>query len=319
MKPYSAQVTDEPVEHEEPDQANRSASPGKTSRKRFLFGSIGAAAIAASGVAWKTTSSSLPDEFRTSQGVLMIRLPNADQKHPSSYVAETECSVADYREFLLETNRIDSRLIEYENSDKREMPATVNWIEAKAFCAWLTQRDHKLGKLPAKLFYTLPSDWEWGKAANLAIEEDYSLSPKARSEKAKSAVYLWGTTDANMPTTVNGKHKLDFTPEAPAGFAGCDGSAAACKVRHNDKTGRFIGLIGNVSELIEDVFDGNPYDPNSLRCIRGANFETAIAADCLAGARVGVSADLSGDSAKWKPLVGFRLAARAVEEVPKKP
>jgi len=40
----------------------------------------------------------------------------------------------------------------------------VNWNDAKAFCQWLTKKEHAAGKLPANKFYRLPTDAEWSVA-----------------------------------------------------------------------------------------------------------------------------------------------------------
>jgi serine/threonine protein kinase len=70
---------------------------------------------------------------------------------------------------------------------------SASWIEATAFCHWLTERERKSGNLPADQAYRLPSDHEWSCAVGLGESED---SGKLASEKDRKneGVYPWGTT-----------------------------------------------------------------------------------------------------------------------------
>lgn len=57
----------------------------------------------------------------------------------------------------------------------------VSWTDAKAFCKWLTDKEHKDGKLLENFEYRLPTDAEW--VGSLAIKAP-----------GKVARYPWGTT-----------------------------------------------------------------------------------------------------------------------------
>lgn len=46
----------------------------------------------------------------------------------------------------------------------------VNWAEANLFCAWLTEKEWKEGRLPAIASYRLPTDLEWSSAVGLPKE-----------------------------------------------------------------------------------------------------------------------------------------------------
>jgi formylglycine-generating enzyme required for sulfatase activity len=55
----------------------------------------------------------------------------------------------------------------------------VSWDDAKAFCEWLTKREHGSGALPEGMRYRFPTDQEWSVAAGL---------------DSKINLYPWGTT-----------------------------------------------------------------------------------------------------------------------------
>lgn len=54
----------------------------------------------------------------------------------------------------------------------------VSWIEAEAFCQWLTERDRERGFLSKGQQYRLPTDWEWSQAAG--VPESPLLSARVR-------------------------------------------------------------------------------------------------------------------------------------------
>jgi formylglycine-generating enzyme required for sulfatase activity len=54
----------------------------------------------------------------------------------------------------------------------------ISWEDATAFCAWLTEREQRIGKLPAGWAYRLPSDHEWSCAAGIGEREDAKAHPK---------------------------------------------------------------------------------------------------------------------------------------------
>lgn len=61
----------------------------------------------------------------------------------------------------------------------------VDWLDAQAFCAWLSARE----KLP----YRLPTDHEWSCAVGIGDREDPHAAPFDKSWQIKG-VYPWGTT-----------------------------------------------------------------------------------------------------------------------------
>ena len=67
----------------------------------------------------------------------------------------------------------------------------VNWNEAVAFCAWLTEREQASGKLPANYRYRLPSDHEWSCAVGIGDREDATKTPEEKDRKIGN-VFPWG-------------------------------------------------------------------------------------------------------------------------------
>jgi serine/threonine protein kinase len=65
----------------------------------------------------------------------------------------------------------------------------VNWDDAKAFCTWLTKKEHAMGHLPQEMIYRLPTDTEWSAAAGLGYEQ--GDTPKEKSGKIAD-LYAWG-------------------------------------------------------------------------------------------------------------------------------
>jgi len=101
----------------------------------------------------------------------------------------------------------DTRVQDYEafaKKTKREWPKVdfpqgpthpavmVSWEDAQLFCAWLTERERKAGKLGEDELYRLPSDHEWSCAAGLGAREDAAKLPFEKSQKIDD-VFPWGT------------------------------------------------------------------------------------------------------------------------------
>jgi formylglycine-generating enzyme required for sulfatase activity len=57
--------------------------------------------------------------------------------------------------------------------------AGVSWDDAKAFCAWLTGKEHKEGLIQTNQTYRLPTDAEWSTAVGLSREDGKTPGEKA--------------------------------------------------------------------------------------------------------------------------------------------
>jgi formylglycine-generating enzyme required for sulfatase activity len=66
----------------------------------------------------------------------------------------------------------------------------VSWNAAKAFCAWLTQKERAEGRLGANQEYRLPTDVEWSVAVGLGPEK--GGTPREKGGENYPGVYPWG-------------------------------------------------------------------------------------------------------------------------------
>ena len=95
--------------------------------------------------------------------------------------------VQDYAVFATETKR------EWPKPEIEQGPThpavMVSWEDATAFCAWLTERERKAGKIGANEAYRLPSDHEWSRAVGLPLEK--GATPAEQSGK-NQVDFPWG-------------------------------------------------------------------------------------------------------------------------------
>jgi formylglycine-generating enzyme required for sulfatase activity len=101
-----------------------------------------------------------------------------------------ETRVQDYEVFAKESGRLWPKA-GFEQGPTH--PAiNINWEDAQAFCAWITERERKAGRLGAGEVYRLPSDHEWSCAVGLGKYEDPRKPPPEKHGQIQG-VYPWGT------------------------------------------------------------------------------------------------------------------------------
>jgi formylglycine-generating enzyme required for sulfatase activity len=116
----------------------------------------------------------------------------------------------------------------------KDAPACgINIFMARRFCAWLTWREQRQGRLAANEYYRLPTDDEWSLAAGLPAEKELVVERRHRS--MDNPVHPWGLSwpppphfanyagtearDANWPVawlSLPGRND-DFPRAAPVG------------------------------------------------------------------------------------------------------
>ena len=170
----------------------------------------------------------------------------------------------------------------------------VTWVEAVAFCKWLTDLEHKDGTLPATQFYRLPTDLEWSKAVGLP--EESGKTPEAR-DMGVSDVYPWGTQWPPPPNSGNYTGEETGSDVAIKGYD--DGFAWTSPVGSfpPNKLGLY-DMGGNVWQWCMDPWNND----SKAKVLRGASwYNGALKLSLLSSCRVHASPDSSTDN------YGFRI------------
>lgn len=95
--------------------------------------------------------------------------------------------VQDYQAFASATKRDWPKPVFAQ--DASHPAVNVSWGDAQAFCAWLTEKEHKSGQLKKDQKYRLPTDAEWSLAVGLTNEPPGT--PEDKNQKVRGA-YPWG-------------------------------------------------------------------------------------------------------------------------------
>jgi len=130
----------------------------------------------------------------------------------------------------------------------------VSWNDAEAYCKWLTDHEHNVGKLAPNQYYQLPTDAEWSKAVGL--DEVESDPPWKKSNKIRQ-IFPWGSA---WPPPA-GSANYDATPD---GY----GSTSPVGAFPANKFGLF-DMGGNVWQWCEDPYG----DKRGHGILRGGGWE----------------------------------------------
>lgn len=161
----------------------------------------------------------------------------------------------------------------------------VNFSDAKAFCQWLTEKEHQAGTLPAELAYRLPSDHEWSCAVGLAETELEPAQPKPDEPGGHQALYPWG---AGWPPPIGaGNYPEEHAQRTTGPLQGLED-----RYPFTSPVGRFMpnkyglyDLGGNAEELCESEVS-SPFSTKA----RGASWFSATPTSSLAAYRDNPSA-----------------------------
>jgi formylglycine-generating enzyme required for sulfatase activity len=129
----------------------------------------------------------------------------------------------------------------------------VSYLDAEAFCAWLTKKDRAAGKIPATASYRLPTDAEWSRACG-------------------SGKYPWGENYPPKSSAGNycGKEAMVGVYEGfsnPLTKAGYRDSAARTAVVGMFEENRFglCDMGGNVAEWCSTWYEASMNDADVLK------------------------------------------------------
>jgi formylglycine-generating enzyme required for sulfatase activity len=192
------------------------------------------------------------------------------------YLGATEVTLGQYRRFK-PGHKVEGADDEF-NADDRPA-ARVSWHDARAFCAWLSDRPEEKA---AGRAYVLPTEaqWEWAARAGTTTARYFGDSDKGQPD------YSW----FNVTYTPNPKHESKGRGRQPVG-----------KLRPN--AFGLYDMLGNVWEWCEDrrvdAATGESRDP----VMRGGSWRSG-AFHCTAVAHDPGDPNLRADH------IGFRVACR---------
>ncbi|MFK5922641.1 MAG: SUMF1/EgtB/PvdO family nonheme iron enzyme [Verrucomicrobiota bacterium] len=158
-----------------------------SSEKTSTASSLGSAAVSAS-----LDSASKDKPFENSLGMRFVPVSIVGGPSDSKKILFSiwETRRRDYRQFIKKNRDIDWP---YPGFDQEEDHPAVNvsWLEAGAFCEWLTEKERKEKKIGENDTYRLPTDHEWSCAVGIGKEEDADALPSTKHQKVKG-IYPWG-------------------------------------------------------------------------------------------------------------------------------
>jgi serine/threonine protein kinase/formylglycine-generating enzyme required for sulfatase activity len=201
-----------------------------------------------------------------------------------------ETRVADYAAFIA----AKPAGIEAPNPDFDQGPdhpvAGVNLLEARAFCAWLTEKERAEGLIEEYHSYRVPTDLQWSAMAGLTDEN--GPTPEIRDVRKAPGQYPWGTEWPPPPRSGNfGDAKAKEAKTVRGGVVPSydDGFAFTAPV------GSFLAnpyeihdLAGNVWEWVDEPFNEAG---NRLYTVRGGGWASFQQSNLLTGFRNAIGAE----------------------------
>jgi hypothetical protein len=173
----------------------------------------------------------------------------------------------------------------------------VSWEDAKAFCEWLTKREHDSGTLPEGMHYRLPTDQEWSVAVGLDSEP--GETPEENASKVE--LYPWGTSWPPPPGSGNYAGMESKIGDEPSNWTVLegynDGYARTSPVGSfaANKNGLY-DIGGNVWQWCEDWYNSETI----YRVLRGASWDSRNPIFLRSSSRDYITPDYHGS------FVGFR-------------
>jgi WD40 repeat protein len=210
--------------------------------------------------------------YENSLGMKFVPVPET-----SVLLSIWDTRVQDYEVFAKETRR-EVVKPSFQQSDVDPV-VNVSWNDAKAFCDWLTAKEHKERRLAANQRYRLPTNMEWDCAVGLNCEEDRHP-------------YAWG--DEWPPPKNNGNYSPQLAVD-PYEYTSPVGAFAANKYGLYD-----IG--GNVLQWCDDWTDNS----QKAHLQRGSSWASATRAT------IQLDAHSAGALNDRRPTLGFRCVTTSL-------
>jgi formylglycine-generating enzyme required for sulfatase activity len=194
------------------------------------------------------------------------------------YLGVTEVTLGQYRRFR-PGHRVEGAADEFNRDD---LPAAmVSWNDARAFCAWLSERpeERRAGRV-----YGLPTEaqWEWAARAGTLTPRYFGETDRGQPE------YSW----FNVPATHNPQHE-----------GGGRGRHPVARLKPN--AWGLYDMLGNVWEWCADRRIDKDFGETRDPGMRGGSWRSG-AFHCTAVAHDPGDVNLRADN------IGFRVACRMV-------
>lgn len=237
-------------------------------------------------------------EWKNSQNMRFVPLGD------NSLFAIWETRRKDFIEYAKAVNARRPPPVDEGGKSQTQPVVSVDRNEARAFCAWLTEKERKTGVITANDVYRLPTDEEWSRAVGLPLER--GTDPADRNGRIRG-IYPWGF-DWPPPDHID-----NFADAAGAKHAGLDNvipdyddkspsTATVTSMMPNDRG--IVGLAGNVSEWVDTDFNkpvAGQENNSPLGTVRGGNWRSATPEELLASVRTPVPPETRRNT------IGFRI------------
>ncbi len=219
-------------------------------------------------------------------------------------ISALETRRRDYMEFCKATNHRRPGNMEVDGKGGTHPVVGIDREEARAFCAWLTERERNAGLIGAKDMYRLPTDEEWSRAVGLPLER--GTTPAERNGRIRG-IYPWGfdwppPADVDNLADMNASRKANLETVIP-GYSDRHAQLAPVgSFTPNDRG--ILALAGNASEWVDTDYESGKTDPKgkaNLGTVRGGNWRSANPDELLSSARTPTPPDTK------RPTIGFRV------------
>lgn len=219
-------------------------------------------------------------------------------------IAAVETRRRDYLEFVKSSNARRPGNIETDGRGGTHPIVGIDREEARAFCAWLTEKERNAGLIGPQDRYRLPTDEEWSRAVGLPLER--GSTPADRNGRIRG-IYPWGFDWPPPPNVENladasTRRKTPLENVIP-GYEDRFPQLAPVGAFLPNERG-ITALGGNASEWVDTDYDPGKTDPKTKKVIgtvRGGNWQTAEPDQLLSSARQALPIDTR------RPTVGFRI------------
>jgi serine/threonine protein kinase len=230
--------------------------------------------------------------------VVLFNVWETRVKDFEAFAAATGYVVTNRMRTVVGTARANNSGLNWKTPGFRQTPlhpvCGVSWYDAKAFCKWLTDKEHESGLIGKEQYYRLPTDVEWSRAVGLTNE--FGVSPAERNKRVEH-LFPWGRQwpppagagnyageEAVGISRIKG-YADGFTRTAPAG---------------SFKPNRYgiYDLGGNVWEWCEDPYEA---PKNWGRVLRGCSWNSFERTNLVSSVRFASTGSAAQDN--W----GFRI------------